>query len=169
MYGEQNEQATIRERTITLKLSDDDCDRILRKAGSSGLTVAQLLENFIGDLVGGTYYNGSDESMYAELWFDRCWFGMFPGKTLLRHLLENEVDIESFITTYEENEEYKAHPENFGELMEEYGMEPGESFWFEDDLKYYLDGWNPEGDPDMNKELETVRAYLNEVKTLKGE
>lgn len=169
MYGEQNEQATIRERTITLKLSDDDCDRILRKAGSSGLTVAQLLENFIGDLVGGTYYNGSDESMYAELWFDRCWFGMFPGKTLLRHLLENEVDIESFITTYEENEEYKAHPENFGELMEEYGMEPGESFWFEDDLKYYLDGWNPEGEPDMNKELETVRAYLNEVKTLKGE
>ena len=169
MYGEQNEQATIRERTITLKLSDDDCDRILRKAGSSGLTVAQLLENFIGDLVGGTYYNGSDESMYAELWFDRCWFGMFPGKTLLRHLLENEVDIESFITTYEENEEYKAHPENFGELMEEYGMEPGDTFWFEDDLKYYLDGWNPEGDPDMNKELETVRAYLNEVKTLKGE
>ena len=169
MYGEQNEQATIRERTITLKLSDDDCDRILRKAGSSGLTVAQLLENFIGDLVGGTYYNGSDESMYAELWFDRCWFGMFPGKTLLRHLLENEVDIESFITTYEENEEYKAHPENFGELMEEYGMEPGESFWFEDDLKYYLDGWNPEGEPDMNEELETVRAYLKEMKTLKGE
>ena len=169
MYGEQNEQATIRERTITLKLSDDDCDRILRKAGSSGLTVAQLLENFIGDLVGGTYYNGSDESMYAELWFDRCWFGMFPGKTLLRHLLENEVDIESFITTYEENEEYKAHPENFGELMEEYGMEPGESFWFEDDLKDYLYGWNPEGEPDMNEELETVRAYLKEMKTLKGE
>lgn len=169
MYGEQNEQATIRERTITLKLSDDDCDRILRKAGSSGLTVAQLLENFIGDLVGGTYYNGSDERMYAEQWFDRCWFGMFPEKTLLRHLLGNGVDIESFISTYEENEEYKAHPENFGELMEEYGMEPGDTFWFEDDLKYYLDGWNPEGEPDMNKELETVRAYLNEVKTLKGE
>lgn len=29
--------------------------------------------------------------------------------------------------TYEENEEYKAHPENFGDMMEEYDMKPGDT------------------------------------------
>lgn len=157
---------TIRKRQLEIKLSDADTLRLIEKAARVGLTVSGLLENFIADLVCGIFSNGSDERMYADEWFDRCGFGMFQKKTLLRHLLENGVNIESFITAYEENEEYKAHPENFEEEMEDYGMEPGESFWFEDDLEYYLDGWKPEGKPDMNKELETIRAYLNEVNTI---
>lgn len=58
--NKKKEIKTVKERSITLKLSDADCDRIAKKAGRSGLTVATLLENFIGDLVGGTYSNGSD-------------------------------------------------------------------------------------------------------------
>lgn len=160
---------TIKERTITLKLSDADCDRLLEKAGRCGMTVAELLQNFIGDLVDGTYSNGSDERMYAQEWFDRCGFSMFPEETLLRHLLENGVDLEDFVTTYEENEEYKAHPENFGDMMEEYDMKPGDTFWFEDELQSYMEDWKPDKEPDMNKELEAIRAYLQEVKHLKGE
>ena len=34
-----------------------------------------------------TYSNGSDERDYADQWFERCWFGMFPEPTLLNHLL----------------------------------------------------------------------------------
>ena len=67
---------TIKERAITLKLSDADVERIFKKAGATGLTVPELLQNFIGDLVDGTYSNGSDERDYAQRWFDRCWFGM---------------------------------------------------------------------------------------------
>ena len=26
--------------------------------------------------------------MYAEQWFERCWFGMFPDLTFLRYLIE---------------------------------------------------------------------------------
>lgn len=52
------------------------------------MTVGELIENFIGDLVCGTYSNGSDERMYAEQWFERCWFGMFPDLTFLRYLIE---------------------------------------------------------------------------------
>lgn len=69
-------------------MSDADVKRISEMAGSHGLTVGELIQNFIGDLVGGTYSNGSDERMYAEQWFNRCWFGMFPDLTFLRYLIE---------------------------------------------------------------------------------
>ena len=52
---QKREIETIKERIVKLELSDADCERISRKAGISGLTVSELLENFIGDLVNGTY------------------------------------------------------------------------------------------------------------------
>lgn len=168
MYGkgQMEEIATIKERTITLKLSDADCDRLLKKAGGSGLTVAELLQNFIGDLVDGTYTNGSDERMYAQDWFDRCGFG-YGQKTLLGYLLEEGINLSDFVSTYEENEMYKRHPEEFDE--NEYDMEPGEKFWFQEDLESYLEYWKPDGEPDMEKELAAVRQHIEEVKALKGE
>lgn len=67
-WGEeqQKEIETIRERKITVKLSDADCDRLARKCGEHGLTIGELIENFVGDLVGGTYSNGSDERDYND-------------------------------------------------------------------------------------------------------
>lgn len=66
MAGQQQEEIeTIRSRTIEVKLSDADVKRISEKAAAHGLTVGELIENFIGDLVCGTYSNGSDERMYA--------------------------------------------------------------------------------------------------------
>ena len=56
-WGEEQKKEieTIRERKITVKLSDADCDRLARKCGEHGLTIGELIENFVGDLVGGTY------------------------------------------------------------------------------------------------------------------
>lgn len=89
MAGQQQEEIeTIRSRTIEVKLSNADVKRISEKAAAHGLTVGELIENFIGDLVCGTYSNGSDERMYAEQWFERCWFGMFPDYTFLKYLIE---------------------------------------------------------------------------------
>ena len=70
-WGEeqQKEIETIRERKITVKLSDADCDRLARKCGEHGLTIGELIENFVGDLVGGTYSNGSDERDYRKDWY----------------------------------------------------------------------------------------------------
>lgn len=47
-----------------MNLSDADVRRLAEKSGEGGLTISELLENFIGDLVDGTYSNGSDERMY---------------------------------------------------------------------------------------------------------
>jgi hypothetical protein len=120
MTDQQKEIETIKEREITLKLSDADVERVFKKAGEVGLTVSELLQNFIGDLVYGTYSNGSDERMYANQWFERCWFGMFPDKTFLRYLiywtdqLENVSDLWDDIQGYKEEIELsKTHPEKF--------------------------------------------------------
>lgn len=71
-WGKEQEKeiATIKERTIYLNLSDADCKRISTYAAKANITVSQLLESFIGDLVNGTYTNGSDElvSVRVRLW-----------------------------------------------------------------------------------------------------
>lgn len=84
------EIATIKERNFTLKLSDTDVERVFQKAGGAGLTVSELLQNFIGDLVGGTYSNGSDERDFAQQWFERCWFGAFPERTFTQYLIQTD-------------------------------------------------------------------------------
>lgn len=46
-WGEEQKKEieTIRERKITVKLSDADCDRLARKCGEHGLTIGELIEN----------------------------------------------------------------------------------------------------------------------------
>lgn len=47
----KNEIEIIKPRTITVNLSDADVKRLAEKSGEGGLTISELLENFIGDLV----------------------------------------------------------------------------------------------------------------------
>lgn len=96
---QMKEIETIRERTIEIKLSDADVLRIWKKVGVFGLTVSELLENFVGDLVDGTYSNGSDERDLVQQWFDRCGFGMFPDRTFLSYLIEQE-NVEDFLELF---------------------------------------------------------------------
>jgi len=100
----RKEIETIKERTIEIKLSDADVQRLWEKSGSVGITVAELLENFIGDLVDGTYSNGSDEGDLANEWFDRCGFGMFPEDTFLSYLIQHE-NIEDFMDLFNDIED----------------------------------------------------------------
>lgn len=87
----KKEIKTIKSRTFTLKLSDSDIEKLFLKTGKSGITPEELLENFIGDLLDGTYSNGSDERMYANQWFDRC-FCMNENKSFLKYLLNEYGD-----------------------------------------------------------------------------
>lgn len=50
-YSSQKiEIETIKPRTITVNLSNADVKRLAEKSGEGGLTISELLENFIGDL-----------------------------------------------------------------------------------------------------------------------
>ncbi len=95
---QQKEIATIKPRSIMLNLSDADVGRLYVKAGESGLTPAELLQNFIGDLLDGTYSNGSDERAYANDWFERCHFAHNQSESLLSYLLGIN-ELESFLLT----------------------------------------------------------------------
>ena len=166
--GEQQKKEieTIKERKITVKLSDADCERLAKKCGEHGLTVGELIENFIGDLVDGTYSIGSDERMYAEQWFDRCYFGMFPEPTLLNHLLSLGYEPEEYLETLDNIEtaikekEYLAeHPEEADE--EAQYLDDDIECW-QEELKDMRDYWKPDGEPDMDKEIELLKKWVEE-------
>ncbi len=166
----EEEIKTIRERNITVKLSDADCERLIRKCGEHGLTVGELIENFVGDLVGGTYSNGSDERMYAKQWFERCWFGMFPEPTLLNHLLclgynpEDYLDTLDNIETAIKEKEYLAeHPEEANE--EAQYLDDDIADW-EEELKDMRADWKPEKEPNMDEELKLIKKWVKERENL---
>lgn len=170
---QQKEIETIKERTITLELSDADCERIAKKAGRHGLTVAKLLENFIGDLVCGTYTNGSDECYFAERWFNRCWFGAFPEETLLKYFFDfgyDMKDIEDFIYVCDEIKYYEANPEEYQEELAEAKEDGKNMIWCEEEYHDYMDDFiNSHDEVDIDKEIELCRKWLNEFKNIKGE
>lgn len=153
-WGEEQKKEieTIRERKITVKLSDADCDRLARKCGEHGLTIGELIENFVGDLVGGTYSNGSDERDYADQWFERCWFGMFPEPTLLNHLLNLGYEPEHYLDMLENVEtvdEYIASEKaDLEEALEE--------------LNDMRADWKPEKEPNMDEEIELIKKWVKE-------
>lgn len=167
---QKKEIKTIRERTITLKLSDEDCNRLARKCGKHGLTISQLIENFIGDLVGGTYSNGSDECYYANKWFERCWFGTDPPPTLLGSLLldgynpQEYLNLLDYIETAEQEKEYfKEHPEETDE--EARYLDEDIANW-EEELRSMRELWKPEKESDMEAELKRIKQWQKEKDTL---
>ncbi|MCI7790200.1 MAG: hypothetical protein MR531_05430 [Lachnospiraceae bacterium] len=110
MTEQQKEIETIKPRTYSLNLSDADVKRIAKTAGAYGLTVSELLENFIGDLVAGTYSNGSDERMYADQWAERCWFSLDPEKNLVQYLCSEawEFDFSDLMNVLERIDDIKS-------------------------------------------------------------
>lgn len=111
LYGNDNKQEVenVRGRMYEIRLSDADVERLARKALSYNLSVAELLENFIGDLVGGTYTNGSDERMYAERWAERCWFALNePDKNMIHFFFGDNM----FGREFSELEEIKERIED---------------------------------------------------------
>lgn len=121
MWADQQREEieTIKGRTIILNLSDADVVRLSEKAAFADLTVSQLLESFIGDLVCGTYTNGSDERHKANDWFDRCGYSYRERSyNFLQFLIENGNDIEDLIDDYEKVLEFQQE-EADGTLDEE--------------------------------------------------
>lgn len=156
---QQDEIKTICERILKLRLSDADVRRIAEKAGAHGLTISELIENFIGDLVGGTYSNGSDERDYAEQWFERCWFGMFPDNTFLKflielgavyHVLELWDDIQQ---AREEIDRIKSRPEDYDEY-ELPAMQEDMDYW-QEQLEEYFTSYQSETCENADTSLES--------------
>lgn len=94
-------------RNISIKLYQDEVEKLCMKSGVVGLSISELFENFVADLICGTHTNGSDERMYIEQWFERCYFSIMPEKTFLSYLLEMQ-EVDSVLECWEILQELKG-------------------------------------------------------------
>lgn len=151
---------------IILKLKDVDMEELCKKAGGVGLLVSELLENFIGDLIDGTRTNGSDERMYANQWFSRCWFGMGFNESFLSYLLtwddiDRAVDIWEEIKNYESKEDLDEYDEEelhylreeFDDMFQAYQRDNKYSGTIDEEMLKVLK-WKEEKDRLMNGKRE---------------
>ena len=166
MSTEQDKEiATIKGRNFCIELSDADVERLFNKAASVGLTASKLLESFIGDLVYGTYTNGSDERMYAEQWFERCGFSMGSGeKHFLQWLIECGY-LESVVNDWNDYlffRNIEARDEDDTSDMESY--EESVRYMFED----YLKSTSAIKGAALESEMQNVMKWHQELQKMKG-
>ena len=159
-----DEIKAINKRNITVKLSDADCESIARMCGEHGLTVGELVENFISDLIDGANSNGSDERMYAKQWFERCGGGIFQENTLLNHLICSGYAPEDYLEASDSLEglegdlqHCRKKPELFRAKEETYIQQ--EIADCEERLREMKEDWNIGEVPDMEAERQMIMKW----------
>lgn len=145
-------------RLVPVRISDKDLKTLAEKCGRDGITVQELFEVFVGDLIGGVFYSGSDEGMYADQWYDRHGFSWMNEDSLLSHILDygSASAVEDFLDAWDEREYYKSHPED---------MDPEEYQWWESDITETLEGFK--GVP-TEDDIKGLRIWLDEFRRLSG-
>lgn len=118
--------------TLNLNLEEDDYKSLAYLAGNHNMDVSELIENFVNDLIDGSHTNGSDERMYAEQWFERCWFTHEPQDTLLSYLTGSEE-----LTTFFEERAKKEENRKSIEVCEKTVHEIEEKLTDSDEWKNY--------------------------------
>lgn len=150
-----------KERIIKLNLTDEDVKALFAKAGSVGLSVGELIQGFVADLVCGIDTHGSDERDLAYAWFDRCGFAWFTPRTLLRHLLDICYDPERYLNLLQ-------HRDNLERDIVEETDEEEIDFLREDlefttkELEEITKYWRPHYVPNMDEEISNIRAWIKE-------
>lgn len=143
---QQREIETIKERSIPVRLSDADVERLADRAARAGMTVGELLASFVGDLVDGTYTNGSDERMYAQDWFDRCGFSHYPVNNVAKLACDDALDV------------FMDHWDNYQTSLEELAVRKenlGDGDITEEDVAE-VEGW-------VSTELKELQAVMKQA------
>lgn len=105
--------------------------------------------------------------MYAN------YFGMFPDQTILNYLLYWDYDPEEYFnlldnieTAIKEKEYLAQHPEEANE--EAQYLDDDIADW-EEKVRSMIADWKPEEEPDMEKELELIKKWVDDIKHLHTE
>ena len=149
---EKKRDQELKLRKISCRITDDDLRALMERCGRNGLKVQDLFEVFIGDLIGGSFYSGSDEGDLADQWFDRHGFS-WMDESLLKHILErgSADEVDRFVWTWDARK------------VEE---DSEEIRWMDEDISDILEGWK--GDP-TEDEIQKLREWLKEYEELRGE
>lgn len=169
------EIATIKPRTFTLELSDADVKRLYEKTAADGITPAELLQGFIGDLLDGTYTHGSDERMLADNYYERCCYDIGLERDFLQwalyeyrldditDLLEELESIESDLLYYEDYPEEAADDPDGVQAMKDAKADTEKEL--AEIYSEYAAAKNTTGQS-YSDGLDAIRRYLDEVQAM---
>lgn len=167
----QKQKTEIYECKLTLKLTGEDADRLCRKAGEAGISVPELLEEFIGDLIDGRHTGGSDERDYVDMWFYRRYNMLCDDDGFVRYVLmyedaERLLDIQQYIKDDEPDlldEEFKEDWDNIRENVDA---------WKSELEKVYADFLEWSGrertEGSLEEDMQRLAAWKEGVERFKG-
>lgn len=178
----EKELATIQERTLTIKLSNADLFRVCEKAWLHNITVAELVESYLNDLVSGIYTNGSDERHKANDYFERCWYAAGePKNTFFQYLsecgnlqeylenMETLKDIKQDIESYMKIKNPSRDEQNELEMLQgDYEEVRGYIERYYSEYKEQCETINEEPEP-PEKAQENIKNRFDEYEKMKGE
>ena len=163
---EKKEIERMRERKMRVKLWDGDCEGVGRKCGEDGVRMGEVIENFVGDLVGGSQWKGSDERDYGEEWFEGCWFGMLGEGRVVNELLNLGYEGEDYVDMLEKVERIKWEIEMSKEKIGE-GSDEWKEIVYEkqndDRRRYECVGCQNSVDEYIGREKEVLERYKGEL------
>lgn len=156
-----------KEIIVKMRMSRQELDDIMVKCGIAGITLGELLENYIDDLVGQG--NGADESDLAGLYFERRW--SCPENTLLQHLLLQGYDPNDYISFTDciagaESLKKDAilHPGKYD--AEKISCIDNDIGCWASELLDMQAGWCPGREVNIAKEIEVIKKWLAECEEL---
>lgn len=159
----QNEKETLKSRQINLTLSDFEVDSLCREASSRGTTVEEILEDFVGNLVGGYHYRGSDEGRLASEYLDRVIYSFDDDESYLQWLT-NYGDLEE-LSRFEIIEEESGDDEDSRDEIEYQKQKIEESF--EEYLSHI--GEERANNTNREEELQRVKDFIQSRRSLRGQ
>ena len=148
-----SEDMKLMPRTITLQLSNNHCNDILKLCGKRNITVSQLLETFLKSLLDESSAVMANDVFYAEQWLEQYTLHNVPKKkSLLMFLYEEGIEARDFIQLYYDigiTEETIRNIEIFGGSSEELKKEEADLREYEAEFADYKTRYlkeNPEAD-----------------------
>ena len=160
-----------KERQIAINLSESDCNYLIYLCGEVGISIGDLIETFLCDLISNEKAQGSDESKLVRDWFDKCDFSRLPNNYLLSHLIETEYNPKEYVEYLElieeceqDKEYFQSHPDEIDEEEREL-VEADIESWNEK-LNEMKDGWHPGRITDMDKEHEIISEWIKNKENL---
>lgn len=168
------EIATIKPRTFVLELSDADVKRLYEKTAADGITPAELLQGFIGDLLDGTYSHGSDERLLASAYYDRCGHELNRTGSLLEWALReyrlNEITdaLEEIDNTAGDLSYYEQHPDDPDGTPDQISRLKKWKAEAEGDLQKLYEEYKAEEENPQSLEegIKGIRRYIQELENL---
>ena len=163
-----SEDMKLMPRTITVQLSNDHCNDILKLCGKRNLTVGQLLETFLKSLLGESSAVMANDVYHAEQWLEQyTLYNVPPKKTLLMFLYEEGIEAGDFTQLYYDiaiTEGNIRNIETFGGSSEELKEEEADLREYEAEFKDYKTRYLAENPgADWETQVEKVKQWSYEA------